>query len=177
MNNESTNTNNQIAGTLILNGREYPLSLELTENLKVELGINDPFEKCTGTHYYRIGTDGEVRVAEDDGTRFHDAYYAVGNYCRDEVLLKQRALHETLSRLLWRYSEIHGGDPRWTLSSEETINHYYICKNMHTNHYDVGYSYHGKCDGKVYFSSAAITQEAIDKIVLPFCKEHPDFVW
>lgn len=35
----------------------------------------------------------------------------------------------------------------------------------------------GKCFGRIYFDSLEIATQALTDIVLPFLKEHTDFIW
>ena len=67
------------------------------------------FEVQEGEAYYYITPYGDV---ERNETLFSGLLLAA-NCCTDMELMEQRALHETLNRLLWRYSEQHGGDREW----------------------------------------------------------------
>lgn len=103
-----------------------------------------------------------------------DHLYNIGNYCKDEALMKQRALHETLNRLLWRASVMAGElDNPWDVSHK----HYFIYKNVANNgKFDVHYN-DGFNAGLAYFPTEAAAKDAIETIVKPFVKEHPEFVW
>lgn len=114
---------------LILDGVEYELSDSLVAKLKEEIAINDAvrpkpgaFDRLVGKRYYFVDKVGDVATYIDDGVITDNALYAAANYCRDEEMMKQRALHETLNRLLWRYSEMHGGDNSW----ETSDNHHHF---------------------------------------------------
>ena len=89
--------------------------------------------------------------------------------------MKQRALHETLNRLLWRYSMEHGGDeidwsdditPKWKIAFD-------YCQ-MKWKVYDMPYH---KDVGVIYFNTKEISKNAIKEIIEPFIKEHPEFKW
>ena len=87
--------------------------------------------------------------------------------------MEQRALHETLNRLLWRYSKEHGGDYEW---NNETA-HYAISMNTENGVFIVDYFERDKFNGVVYFKDESTAQSAIEEIVKPFMAGHPEFVW
>ena len=64
---------------------------------KAELRIN-------GKTFYVIAEDGTLPDFKEDGSDLDEKFYENGNYCTDKDLMRQRALHETLSRLLWRFA-------------------------------------------------------------------------
>ena len=134
---------------------------------------DDPFERKPNAVYYYIDINGEV---EDDwdigGHCIGESTFDVGNYCRDESRMKQRALHETLDRLLWRYSEQHGGDPEW----DGANNHWYIWFNYGDGEFATSFTYTAKYS-QPYFCSSEVAEAAIKEVVDPFCKAHPEFVW
>jgi hypothetical protein len=166
---------------LILDGVEYKLSDELVAKLKesvTEQNLNsakkNPFERSYNTEYYYIGYRGHVVDSVDNEYPNEDLVpYSNANYCRDEAMMKQRALHETLNRLLWRYSETHGGDTSW----ETTDNfHYFICWGV-VSGLIATFSVGAKAHGVVYFKDKETARAAIEEVVKPFLKEHPEFVW
>lgn len=130
-----------------------------------------PFDQQkTGNLYFFIGADGAV----DCDSAYGSELYAVANYCADKELLKQRALHETLNRLLWRYSEQHGGDRAWWPLE---VWHYQIYRDTLNDKWKVMSSATSKDLGVVYFRDEQTAQAAIKEIVEPFMEAHPEFVW
>lgn len=165
---------------LILDGVEYGLSDSLVAKLKEEIAINDavrkrrnPFERFDNEVYYFLDECGESLQRIDVGDYVDDKVYAIANYCRDEKMMKQRALHETLNRLLWRYSETHGGDLPWGSIDNE---HYFIFHGL-AHGIETSYCIGMKLQGVVYFKDAATAQAAIEEVVKPFLAEHPEFKW
>lgn len=63
--------------------------------------------------YYFIKSDGGVEVETESNSFCDDEHHKVANYCADRELTCQRNLHETLNRLLWRFSLENGGDSEW----------------------------------------------------------------
>lgn len=122
-------------------------------------------------HYYTICTDGTVECSSDLDDSMDNARFGVANYCTDKAMMEQRALHEILNRLLWRYSEEHGGDTEW----DDVRNHYYIgyCDD------ELGVFGNQFCRSfaDVYFKDRNTAEEALNQIVKPFMYTHPEFIW
>ena len=157
---------------IMLNGKRVDLTEEQIEKLGLKVE-KDVFEKQNyNEKYYWITSDGQVVEAKDVPPS--DMRYNVANYCTDEALMQQRALHETLSRLLWRFSMQNDGDKiDWNTENDCK---FFICYNHYKKQYDTDFNniYNHLC---TYFYSEEIAKRAIDEIVLPFMKEHPEFVW
>lgn len=160
---------------LMLDGKKYELSPELANALRScvepEPEKKSPFLREKGQRYWRIGTKGAVYEDNDISTNTDNLHYAVANYCTDKALMEQRAMHETLNRLLWRYSEEHGGDGEWGCRYN-----YYICLSK-TMVLEVHYLDNYLIQGAIYFKDRKTAEDAIEQIVKPFLAAHPDFVW
>lgn len=159
---------------IMLNGKRVDLTDEQIEKLGLKTEKQDCFTEKS--NYYYIDDCGDVEYQEvcifdsiDEGR------YKVANYCTDESLLQQRAYHETLSRLLWRFSMQNDGDKiDWNNEFHRKYFIFYDIKYDKTfNIGEICYSH----SQDIFFHTKEITQRAIDEIVLPFMKEHPDFVW
>ena len=162
---------------LMLDGKKYELSPELVNALRSIDPVPDKkssFQWDFGENYWYIGSGGGVCEDANTNADLDEKRHAVGNYCTDASLLNQRAMHETLNRLLWRYSEEHGGDS----SKWDGRGHYYIClSKMNRNEFEA-YSNDNFCiQGVVYFRDPETAVAAIEEIVKPFLAAHPDFVW
>ena len=160
---------------LVMDGKVYEISDECAHKIRKEMlesAEANPFEFVAElAPYYFINQKGEAACGFDTGDIALDRYNT-GNYCRDKAMIEQRALNETLNRLLWRYSEERG----------------FNCKpwDMRYQHWCIG-SLGGKpeiirsqgnhCFGPVYFDRYEYAQEAIRDVVKPFLDSHPDFVW
>lgn len=160
---------------IIIDGKEYELSAELVEKIKAEVAAQEkaknPFERKTDDEgYFYVNERGEVKPAIDRYFSMDNDCFEVANYCRDKGLMEQRALHETLSRLLWRYSETHK-EPK----TSSLLYHLYIRGE------DGEVSFYS-CDGRSIpidgnFCSRATAEAAIEEVVKPFMAAHPEFVW
>ena len=159
---------------LMLGGKKYELTPEPVNALRpavAEPENESPFDRGNGTNvYYFIDSDGSVLVDEDSSSFIDAGRYASANFCSDESTMKQRAMHETLNRLLWRYSEEHGGDRPWNGSNDHWV---VISEN------GISLCYFNSCKvfGATYFCDRETALSAIDEIVKPFLAAHPDFVW
>ena len=158
---------------ICINGKKAELTEEQMKALGIELPKVNPFERVKkedGVDVYFINSMGYIQKAWDT----HNFLYEVGNYCTDKAIMEQRALHETLNRLLWRYSMEHDGDKvnwettedKWSIAYDENYKDFkaYVFNSYHYI-------------GAIYFNTKEIAEAAIKTIIKPFMKAHPDFKW
>ncbi len=164
---------------IMLNGKRVDLTEEQLEKLGLKVEKENCFNRANSIKGYNcINALGELSWSLDYGNEIDNKLYQVANYCTDKALMQQRALHETLSRLLWRFSMQNDGDKiKWINSSRK----YFITYDYHAEEFRVDYyqTPHG-CTLKPateYFYSVQIAKRAIEEVVIPFMKEHPEFVW
>lgn len=160
-----------VGNYIVLNNKKYELDETLSAIIKDV--IKSPFTQVEGQTYYYMSGGGNIFSDIDYNTDASRILYKVANYCTNKFLLEQRALHETLNRLLWRFSEMYGGDVEWN----EEKDHFYIVYNKINNEYLVSDCAYMKTQGVIYFPSIRCAQEAIETVVKPFVAEHPNFVW
>jgi hypothetical protein len=166
---------------IMIDGKEYELSAELVEKIKAEVAEQERqdkknlFERKRGSQYYYTTSSWSVCEDVDTSTMTDDGRYQAANYCCDRGLMKQRALHEMLNRLLWRYSETHGGENAW--DSQNIQAHYYIYLDTKNSVLYVSYNDVYHVEGVVYFKEEYIAENAITEVVKPFMAAHPEFVW
>lgn len=153
---------------ICINGKKAELTEEQMKALCIELPKPNLFERGKNKKYWFITSMGYILEVVDCGTANDIHRNNIANYCTDKELLKQRALHETLNRLLWRYSMEHDGD-------KIALNH---CWGLI---YDRGIfearELWGHIFGECVFYSKEIANNAIKEIIVPFMKAHPDFKW
>lgn len=159
-----------------INGKKIPLTNEQVEQIKNAGIIKDnPFEREKESSYFYINNLGVLGTTIETQDRGDNERYLVANYCTDRKLMEQRALHETLNRLLWRFSMTHGGDEiDWNDCSQIKCFIYY---NHSENLFDIveNECYQNLSD--IYFKNKKTAEQAIKEIVKPFLKQHPEFVW
>lgn len=165
---------------LILDGKEYALSDELVAKLKEEIAITDAvrlkpgaFDRVSiGDTYYCIGMDGTILAWKEGYENSDTNVYCNANYCRDREMIKQRALHETLNRLLWRYKMVNdmisnsGG--QYVIVKEK--DRLYVADLSHVCDWFIGRSLFGV----PYFNSGIVAVSAIEEVVKPFLAEHSE---
>lgn len=178
MKNNSINNN----WTIKIGDIEIPLTQEQIDTILTSGMISkNSFNRVLKTEeYYSIDSyTGKVSSFSESDSYGDNDRYDQANYCVNKDIMKQRALHETLNRHLWRFSCINGElENKWDLHNA----HWTISKNHHPDissierTFSPQYSTCYQNDG-IYFSSEKIAQKAIDEILIPFIKKHPDFVW
>lgn len=167
---------------ICINGKKAELTEEQLKALGIELPKSNPFERvCSNANefysFYYISSTGSVCECVDsgfsNGNGTIDLRHRAANYCTDKAILEQRALHETLNRLLWRYSMEHGGD-KIDWNDPHCPAKYYILFDHANKKWDVSYTFMDimYC---VYFATEAVAEAAIEAIVNPFMNAHPEF--
>lgn len=157
---------------LMLNGKRIDLTEEQVKTLTAEEKKN-PFKREKQKDYFWIMPTGEVGKGTDIDTSFDTQCFLAANYCTNKAMMEQRALHETLNRLLWRHSEEHGGDSEW-----DGENKHWVMSRRTNGVIEIEYQQiSAKTYGVVYFKDEETAQFAIEEIVKPFMEQHPEFVW
>lgn len=158
---------------IVINGKKAELTEEQLRALGIGVKKKTVFDREKGEPYYFIHSNGDIVRDIDEEANCDTGCYNVANYCTSLDVMEQRALHETLNRLLWRFSMKHDGEKiDWKDYSQRKC-----C--IRTNSYS-------ECDicidifnhtGSVYFYTREIAEQAIEEIVEPFMAEHPEFRW
>lgn len=161
---------------ICINGKKAELTEEQMRALGIELPKANPFERVGISEvYYFVASNGDVGVTPDFNNNFDNQSFNIANYCTDKAIMEQRALHEILNRLLWRYSMEHDGDKiDW---NDENNSKWYIFFAKRSKKYETAITYNNSYLGVIYFHTADTAQAAIKEIVEPFMKAHPEFKW
>ena len=152
----------------LCSGMLKKIKLFLKENKKQE-DVFDIDENTDLFYYidYDGFVDGKTVYDEDDGM------FEVANACKDDELMRTRALNETLNRLMWRFSMQNGGREidwghtahhKWGVDWDNIDNTFGFSKNMVF-----------KNIGNVYFKDKRTAQRCVEEVIKPFLAEHPDF--
>ena len=159
---------------IVIDGKRTELTDEQLQKLGIEVN-NDPFDKVKRNEFfYYISSSGQVHLQKEEYGTGSNRLFEAANYCTDENLMEQRAVHETLNRLLWRFSMQNGGDElnwrnefqnKWVINFNYRDNSFFIENKPQLRSFD-------PC-----FISQEIVERAINEIVKPFMEKHPDFVW
>lgn len=162
---------------IVINGKKA----ELTEEQLKQLGINvqfeknNPFGKITDNGYYYISTTGSINFAQNLHSSVDEDMYNNVNYFNNEHFTNQVMLHMKLYRKLLKYA--YDNDSIVTDWTDPNSNKYFISKSIKKNTFFVSWCYVVKSGCEVYFTSKEVTERAIMDVVIPFMKEHPEFVW
>ena len=164
---------------IMLEGNKIPLTDEqvkmLRDSKKPEKIENSQFEKVDSNSKYFYIDDCGIVEEENVNCYLEDQYrHKVANYCTDKSLMIQRALHETLNRLLWRFSMENGeGENLWNCCNT----HYEIYWSYDLASFNISCNVTVKSPTSIYFPTKEIANKAIDEIVIPFMEANPDFVY
>lgn len=161
---------------ICIRGQVAELTHEQLKLLGIEVKEKSPFDRVERHDtFYCIGHCGKVELIHECNDNIDNILYSIANYCTDKALMEQRALHETLNRLLWRYSMEHDGDKMdW---SNKNKYKYKLLFDHEDNKVVVDFNRILSGIGVVHFYTKEIAQNAIKEIVEPFMKEHPEFKW
>ncbi len=162
---------------LTIDGKEIQLTDEQLKMLGIEpeKKRKNPFDRVKkGKKYYFISGSGDIVSCTENTDSCDNTTYVESNYFNDEQFAKQVALHQLLYRKLLKFAydneckdtaEWDGGNEHWAIR-------YNSYRNEFRLYYQDGYKAH-----EVYFSSEKGAKRAIEEVVEPFMKEHPEFVW
>ena len=159
-----------------INGQKIRLSEEQTKIMVNTVGLfNNPFNRCNeNENYYYIDIFGNVRMMSELNRSEDVARYNNVNYFTDKKVAEQVALHQLLYRKLLKYSYDNGAaDEVW----DGKIEHYQVLYDEAYDEYCCDSSFYHKRFGEVYFSNLDVAQQAIEDVIKPFLKKHPDFKW
>ena len=162
---------------LTIDGKEIQLTDEQLKMLGIEpeKKRKNPFERVAEDEvYFQIGIDGDVFSLYEHGTTSDRESVLCVNYFNDETFAKQVAPHQLLYRKLLKYAyDNEFEDEEWN----GTNMHAYIIYNFTRKDYDIRWTRNEKEPGTVYFKTPTRATAALNEVVMPFVKEHPDFVW
>lgn len=164
---------------LTIDGKEVELTDEQLKALGIEVETkrNNPFERVEPYDaYYYVASNGVIDTYTNANDAIDGEMYDIINYFNDEAFAKQVALRQLLYRKLLKFAydnecedtkEWDGENRHWCI-----VKRYDHCDNA----FDVIWYYTSQFL-TVYFSSKDGAVRAIEEVVLPFMKEHPEFVW
>ena len=158
----------------VINGKK----IELTEKQIKALGIvtkKNPFGRVAKLEMYcYIDAFDEVHCVADEADQSDDMSFECSNYFNEKAFAEQVALHQLLYRKLLKYAyDNEFEDEEW----DGTKMHAYIIYNFTRKDYDIRWTRNEKEPGTVYFKTPTRATAALNEVVMPFVKEHPEFVW
>lgn len=162
---------------LTVDGKEVRLTNEQLRMLGIEVeNKKNPFERVNpdvDDKYYYIRVSGDIAEYRDVNDNADRLLYEASNYFNDKAFANQVALHQLLYRKLLKFAyDNECEDVEWNPRQA----HWHI-------YYDIAYDKFciGSNDAfkhqEVYFSTRQCAVRAVEEVVKPFVKEHPEFVW
>nr|DAF48985.1 MAG TPA: hypothetical protein [Siphoviridae sp. ctnpt50] len=161
---------------LTIDGEVIKLTDEQLKMLGVESNKRiNPFETVVKFEdYYSVEKNNEIYAYMDTGSSVDNQLYTDVNYFNDKDFAKQVALHQLLYRKLLKYAyDNEFEDEEWNGNNM----HAYIIYNSTKKNYDVRWTRDEKEPCTVYFKTPTRATAALNEVVMPFVKEHPEFVW
>lgn len=159
---------------LTIDGKEIQLTEEQLKALGTKVRKN-PFDRIgNGDRFFAIDNMNGIQTCTEMSYARDEAYYNGINYFNDKQFANQVALHQLLYRKLLKYSyDNEFEDEEWN----GTNMHAYIIYNFTRKNYDIRWTRDEKEPGTVYFKTPTRATAALNEVVMPFVKEHPEFVW
>ena len=163
---------------IVINGKKAELTKEQLEKLGIKINPkrNNPFDRVEfqKTYFTESLTDKILSCVElgreDSGA---NASYNCCKYFNDNKFAKQVFLRQLLYRKLLKYSwDNDAEDVKWECGH---MAHYCISLRADSNKFCVCTAFVAKSLTEVYFSKKEVAEKAIEDVVEPFMKEHPDF--
>lgn len=161
---------------IVINGKKAELTKEQLEKLGIEVPKkrNNPFDRVgCGMTYFIPNFDGTTEYFAELNDCVDKVYYDSTDYFNDEEFARQVALTQLLYRKLLKYSyDNDAKDSEWNVKNE----HYTIYYDTYSSQF---FAYHNntcKTLG-VWFSKKSVANNAIEDVIEPFMKEHPEFRW
>ena len=162
---------------IVINGKK----IELTEEQLKQLGIEsekkrkNPFERVERyAKCYCINSSNIVESSLDTHAVVDNNRYEAANYFNDKQFAEQVALHQLLYRKLLKFAYDNGFEDTAEWDGENC--HWLIEYVCTTKDFIVRPHYDCKSQD-VYFSSDEGAKRAGNEVIMPFMKEHPEFVW
>lgn len=157
----------------VINGRRIKLTDEQVKALGIER--KNPFERVAKSEmYYYIDAFDEVHCFSDCMEQDDDASFDCSNYFNDGAFANQVALHQLLYRKLLKFA--YDNECEDNQAWNKVNCHYYIGYNINEDQFYADVTAAFK-HNDVWFCSRDSANRAIEEIIKPFMKEHPDFVW
>ena len=160
----------------VIDGKKIELTEEQLKALgiKVETKRKNPFKDVDRFEdYYFVDRNNEVHASMKTDSSVDNQMYTSANYFSDKAFAEQVALHQLLYRKLLKFAyENDCEDREWGTKYE----HYRIYYDTDCDKFGIDVNDAFKYQG-VYFSTRQGAKRAIEEVVEPFMKEHPEFVW
>lgn len=158
----------------VINGKRVELTNEQLKALGIKTRKN-PFERVNKhDFYFYVRADGHVDVYTNSNDAVDKETYAACNHFNDKLFAEQVALHQLLYRKLLKFAYDNECEDNQEWDGVKA--HWSIRWSCDTGNFIIFNEYYYKRQ-EVYFSSDVGAKRAGTEVIIPFMKEHPDFVW
>ena len=146
------------------------VAVEAIKNKESSEKLNkNPFDRVNNNElYYLLDSDDIVTEIREENEAFDDKQYGCSNYFNDKKFAEQVMLHQLLYRKLLKF--------KFERDNPITRDRYFYISKDKSVRIEISDFKNKNCNC-VYFNSLATANLAIEDIVKPFLKEHPDFIW
>ena len=146
------------------------VAVEAIKNKEDSEKLNkNPFDRVNNNElYYLLDSDDIVTEIIEENEAFDDKQYGCSNYFNDKKFAEQVMLHQLLYRKLLKF--------KFERDNPITRDRYFYISKDKSVRVEISDFKNKNCNC-VYFNSLATANLAIENIVKPFLKEHPDFIW
>ena len=146
------------------------VAVEAIKNKEDSEKLNkNPFDRVNNNElYYILGSGDIVTEIIEENEAFDDKQYGCSNYFNDKKFAEQVMLHQLLYRKLLKF--------KFERDNPITRDRYFYISKDKSLRVEISDFKNKNCNC-VYFNSLATANLAIENIVKPFLKEHPDFIW
>ncbi len=152
----------------VINGKRVELTDEQVRTLNVKTRTN-PFSNETTAYVFTIVEPCCIDAVPNTS----DLYDAALSF-NDKQFAEQVALHQLLYRKLLKFAYDNGCEDNQAWN--KTNCHYYVAYSIDECRFYADTTGSFK-HNDVWFCSRKSANRAIEEVVKPFMKEHPDFVW
>lgn len=160
---------------IVINGKRAELTKEQLKQLGIKEEYRNPFTRVGKNEiYFTLNGLCPLKEVNDN---FDDDRFKDGNYFNDKNFAQQAYWHMLLNCRLLKYAYEHSSEVTkedWT--SDAGMRKYFIMYHPKEKYYSLASGIYNKSND-VYFKTEIVARHAIDDVVKPFMKEHPEFVW
>ena len=139
----------------------------------------NPFERVDkNKNYYCVSYDSRVDTCEEHNNWTDNKSFNCHNYFNNKEFAERQALRELLNRKLMKFSYENGGaDIKYPPEGYTICVEYSKNTDENSDKLKIGVNYSMTDILTPVFVSGEVAERAIDEVVKPFLKEHPDFKW
>lgn len=154
---------------IVINNKRMELTEEQIKAFKKEAEEKNPFAERENYVYTIVEPGGADKVLNNSSLRENGLAF------KDIDFARQVALHQLLYRKLLKYAyDNDAAVDDWT---DPNSKKYFIAKSIENNEFYVYWNIIFKYNCVIYFNSQEVAEQAIEDVIKPFMREHPEFVW